>query len=42
MTTLDPAELERAFAIGNALDLSGCVYGPAHWQGQESLDETLS
>lgn len=31
--TLDDAMLRRALALGSALDLRGCVYGPAHWQG---------
>lgn len=31
---MDWATLESAQRVGMSLDLSGCVYGPAHWAGE--------
>jgi predicted O-methyltransferase YrrM len=37
---LDDSLVQRAFSRGKTLDLSGCVYGPTHWQGRAMSTET--
>lgn len=42
MLTLDDNLVQRALEAGRTVDLQGCVYGPAHWQGEPVSTSTAA